>query len=118
MLLWLILILLLLLIPTAYAGWIGAPYAPTLLPAIKKTFDEIGIGPDDVLVDLGAGDGKVVREAAGRGARALGVELSPIMWLVATLRVLGRPRARIAFGNFYNRRFPEATILFAFLMPT
>jgi len=77
----------------------------------------MGVGPDDVVIDLGAGDGKVVREAAERGAHALGVELSPILWGVAKLRTLGRPRAQIIFGNFYNRRFPEATILFAFLMP-
>lgn len=117
MLLWLIIILLALLIPTAYAGWIGAPYAPTLLPAVRRTFDEIGLGPDDFLVDLGAGDGKIVREAAARGARALGIELSPILWAVAKLRTLGRARARIVFGNFYRPAPTNATVLFAFLMP-
>lgn len=116
---WLFLLgtILLLLIPTAYAGWIGAPYAPTLLPAVKKAFDYIQLGGNDVVIDLGAGDGKIVREAARRGAQAHGIELSPIMWAIAWLRTLGKSRTKITFGNFYNAQLTDATVIFAFLMP-
>lgn len=131
-LLWLSLLGLLLLIPTAYAGWTSAPYVPSLMPAIKKAFDYIKLSEDDVVVDLGAGDGKVVREAALRGAQARGIELSPIMWLVAWLRTTvsflplskGKnkkgyfsSRPRIVFGNFYNASLADATVVFAFSMP-
>ncbi len=106
-----------LLIPTAYAGWIGAPYAPTRLPVVKKAFDFIGVSPEDVVVDLGAGDGKIVLEAARRGAQAIGYELSPIMWLVASVRTLGKRNSHIRFGNFYTKSLRDATHVFAFLMP-
>lgn len=116
-----------LLIPTAYAGWIGAPYAPTRLAAVKKAFDYIRLGEGDTLIDLGAGDGKIVRAAAARGAAARGIELSPIMWAVAwfwtlffTPPVKGERtgvRPRIIFGNFYQTTLADATIIFAFLMP-
>ncbi len=116
---WITLLGLLLLIPTAYAGLIGAPYAPTRRQAIIDTFDHIKLSSSDYLVDLGAGDGVVLRFAAMRGAKALGYELSPIMWFIAFLRLLAfRPQARIKYGNFFHASLPaETTVIFAFLMP-
>jgi len=109
----------LLLLPTAYAAKIGAPYAPTFIAAIKKTFDYIGVDSSDVLVDLGAGDGKVLIEATRRGARAIGYELSPIMWAIAWIRLQGRGRgARVKLNNFFNQTLPaDTTLIFTFLMP-
>ena len=113
----LVIIFLILLIPTAYAGFIGAPYAPTFTPAIKQAFDYIKLGPLDTLIDLGAGDGRVLIEAARRGANALGYELSPIMWAVVFLRTLGNKKIKIKLRNFYKQSLPNATVIFAFLMP-
>lgn len=104
-----------LLVPTAYAGVIGAPYAPTWLNVIRKAFQAIQLGPSDTLIDLGAGDGRIVLEAARCGATAIGYELSPIMWAIAKLRI-GR-RGSIRFGNFYKQDLSQATVLFTFLMP-
>lgn len=103
------------MIPTAYAGKIGAPYAPTRLPVVKKAFDWAGIGASNTLVDLGAGDGKILLEAARRGATAIGYELSPIMWAIAWVRMRGRG---VKFANFYKQTLPPQTNrIFAFLMP-
>ena len=114
----LILIGLIFLIPTAYAAKIGAPYAPTFSPAIKKALDFIKIDSKDVLVDLGAGDGKVLIAAHKRGAKAIGFELSPIMAFVIWVRVLGKKRIKVRMSNFYKKEIPtETTIIFAFLMP-
>lgn len=106
-----------LLIPTAYAGKIGAPYAPTRRKSIRKVFKKLGIGPEDIVVDLGAGDGSVVIEAARKGATAYGYELSPIMFVIAWVRALFQPNARIKFGNFYKQDISDATVIFVFLMP-
>jgi hypothetical protein len=125
--------ILVLLIPTAYAGFIGAPYVPVRRPALQKAFDRLKISSHDTVVDLGAGDGGVVQEAARRGAKALGFELSPIMWAIGWIHltfftpspatggdsplVRGR-KPQIFLRNFYNQPLPiETTIVFAFLMP-
>lgn len=113
----LVIIFLVLLIPTAYAGVIGAPYAPTFTPAIKQAFDYIKLGQEDTLIDLGAGDGRVLLAAARRGAASLGYELSPIMWAVVLLRTLGNKKIKIKLRNFYKQSLPNATVIFAFLMP-
>lgn len=106
------------LVPTAYAGLIGAPWAPTRTVALKKAFDDIGVGKEDMVVDLGAGDGMVLKEASLRGARAIGYELSPIMWIVGIVRTIGNARISMRYGNFFKKTLPhDATIIFLFLMP-
>jgi hypothetical protein len=106
------------LIPTAYAGFIGAPWAPTRMASVKKAFDDIEITEKDAVVDLGAGNGAIILEAAKRGARATGYELSPVMWIVAAIHTFGQKHARILFGNFFKKSLPEeTTLVFFFLMP-
>jgi len=107
-----------LLIPTAYAAKIGAPYAPTRLPVVRKAFQLIGLNKNDFLVDLGAGDGSILLEASKHSARALGYELSPIMWFVIWLRSFNDKKIKINFANFYSQQLPpKTTVVFAFLMP-
>jgi hypothetical protein len=132
---WIIFFGLILLLPTAYAGVIGAPYAPTFMAAIKRVFSHISLGPSDVIVDLGAGDGRVLLEAASRGAKAIGYELSPIMWFIVWFRLqllnlssssrkgsgqtpTTKNHQKIYLRNFYRQKLPiETTVIFAFLMP-
>lgn len=107
-----------LLIPTAYAAKIGAPYAPTFMPAIKNAFKYIKLKKGDTLVDLGAGDGKVLIEATRQGANAIGYELSPVMWFVVWLRLLTNKQGKIYLRNFLKQKLPASTsIIFIFLMP-
>ena len=118
-----------LLIPTAYAAKIGAPYAPTRLPVVRKAFQLIGLNKNDFLVDLGAGDGSILLEASKHSARALGYELSPIMWFIIWLRLnifplltkegsARRGRGVVKLANFYSQQLPpKTTVVFAFLMP-
>lgn len=109
---------LVLLIPTAYAGYIGAPYAPTRRRAIEHAFDLLAVGKGDVVVDLGAGDGKVLLAAAQHGAVAIGYELSPIMWLITWFRTITTPAITIRWRNFLRAKLsPKTTHVFMFLMP-
>ena len=106
------------LMPTAYAGLIGAPWAPTRMASVKKAFDDIEITDKDVVVDLGAGNGAILLEAAKRGARGVGYELSPIMWIVAVIHLFGQKSVRMIYGNFFKKSLPkDTTLIFLFLMP-
>lgn len=107
----------LLLLPTAYAAKIGAPYVPVRGRSLEQAFQELGIGSDDVVVDLGAGDGKVLRAAAAHGATTRGYELSPLLWPIAWFRSRGLPKNQLIFGNFYKADLSDATIVYAFLVP-
>lgn len=124
---WFLILLLIglgLLFPTAYAAKIGAPYVPAHTKPVRKTFSCITIGEQDVFIDLGAGDGKLVLAAAEKGAQARGYELSPIMWVIAWARAQwwswrnrGKKKPQIYLRNFYTQNLTDATILYAFLLP-
>lgn len=50
------------------------PTPPTL---VKSMLDKANVGPKDIVVDLGSGDGRIVIAAAKRGAHATGIEFNP-----------------------------------------
>lgn len=50
---------------------------PTPPKLIESMLDIAKAGPGDVVVDLGSGDGRIVIEAAKRGATAIGIEFNP-----------------------------------------
>jgi SAM-dependent methyltransferase len=55
-----------------------APFVATPIPVARRMLEMAGVTQDDLVVDLGCGDGRLVVEAARRyGARGLGVDLDP-----------------------------------------
>lgn len=93
----------------------GAPYVPTKRRLLDKAFTELyPLSDSDVLVDIGCGDGVVLRAAARHGARAVGYELNPILYVVA--RVLSRtPRISVRLADFWYARLPrDTTIVYTF----
>ena len=55
-----------------------APYSPTPMDVVGRMLKLAGVGPRDVLYDLGCGDGRIVIEAARlHGARAVGIDIDP-----------------------------------------
>jgi hypothetical protein len=94
----------------------GAPYVPSQRKYLKKAFEELyPLNASDVLVDIGAGDGIVLREAAKKGARAIGYEINPLLFGVASL--LGRKYdgVELRLANFWTAHLPEeTTVVYAF----
>ena len=95
-------------------------WVPTSPALIEKMLDMAKVTPDDFVVDLGSGDGRMVIAAAKRGARALGVEYNPKM--VALSRQLAAEagvaeRATFVEGDMYEADISKATVLALFLLP-
>lgn len=54
------------------------PYVPTPQPVVDRMLELAGVGGDDVVYDLGSGDGRIVITAAKKyGARGVGIEIDP-----------------------------------------
>lgn len=103
---------------TAYAAWKGAPYAPTPMLAVESAMDLAQIKKDEVMMDLGAGDGRVIASAAKRGAKVIGYELSPFMWVVTKINLLFHGlNGRVLLADGFNADFSKADVIFLFLMP-
>ena len=54
------------------------PYVPTDGPVVDSMLEMAGVGPGDVVYDLGCGDGRIVITAAKvYGAKGVGVDIDP-----------------------------------------
>jgi len=57
-----------------------APYVTTPLDVVERMLTLARVGPDDLVYDLGCGDGRVVIMAAQKfGARGVGVDIEPTL---------------------------------------
>ncbi|MBP5675096.1 hypothetical protein J6W91_02070 [Candidatus Saccharibacteria bacterium] len=93
-----------------FTAFTGAPYVPSLKSEIKKAFTKLyPLSKKDFLIDLGAGDGIVQKIASKYGAKSVGIELNPIIALIAIIRLRKLKNAKIVCKNFYSYEFPEET---------
>jgi precorrin-6B methylase 2 len=79
------------------------------------------VGPNDVLYDLGSGDGRTVISAAKRGARAFGIEYNPDMVELSKRNAkqagVGEDRATFMKADLFETDFSKATVITMFLLP-
>lgn len=59
------------------AQQLDVPYVSTPHVVVEKMLDIADVGPGDYVIDLGCGDGRIVIEAAQRGAYGHGIDLDP-----------------------------------------
>lgn len=95
----------------------GAPYVPTHARDIESLFALYRFKPRDVLVDLGSGDGRVLRAAAKHGVMSVGFELNPFLVLITWLRLRRyRHLASVKMTDFWLTPLPDRTaVVFVFL---
>lgn len=95
----------------------GAPYLPTSKERVKKMLDLSELKPGEILIDLGSGDGRILIEAAGRGAKAIGYEINPILVYLTWRKIkkLGlEHKAKIFWENFWKVDFKNADLITIF----
>ncbi|HEY5637140.1 MAG TPA: methyltransferase domain-containing protein [Burkholderiales bacterium] len=95
-------------------------YLPTPPAVVEAMLDLAGLRPDDLLVDLGAGDGRIPIAAARRGARAIGVELDARKVAEAKRNVEAAgvsARVEIRQGDARHADLGGTTVVTLFLLP-
>lgn len=94
----------------------GAPYVPSQRKYVRRAFRELyPMGEKDVLVDIGAGDGVVLRCARDFGAKAIGYEINPILYGIARFLSRGDEGVMLVLANFWMVPLPdETTVVYAF----
>lgn len=114
----LLFIFLLITVISFASGLTGAPWVPARARDVTALLDDAKVGPQTSYIELGCGDGRLVAAAALRGATAVGYEINPIMFVIAWLRCLfvGK-KAKVIYGNFWNKDIGSADVVMAFLMP-
>lgn len=96
----------------------GAPYLPTFKKQIETALDLLDLQPGQTMLELGSGDGRVLRAAAIRGLNAIGYELNPILVVISKLRCWPyRGKVRVIWANYWLQKWPQAEGIFVFLLP-
>lgn len=100
----------------------GAPYLPTLKKQIGLALDLAELKPGQIMLELGSGDGRVLRAAAKKGYKAVGYELNPLLVLISKLATWRyRKSVTVKWANFLTADWPQAEVIFVFgidrLMP-
>jgi hypothetical protein len=95
-------------------------WVPTSPALVEKMLDMAKVTPQDIVMDLGSGDGRNVIAAARRGATAIGVEFNPEM--VALSNRLAREagvagKATFIEGDMYAADISKASVMALFLLP-
>jgi SAM-dependent methyltransferase len=96
-------------------------WLPTPDEVVHAMLTMAKVAPEDLVVDLGAGDGRIAIAAAKEfGARSVGIEYDPEMATLAGCLVeaegLGA-RARIVQGDIFKEDFSQASVVTMYLLP-
>jgi predicted methyltransferase len=96
-------------------------YEPTPMPVVRAMLELAAVRSNDVVYDLGSGDGRIPITAAKEfGARGVGIEIDPV--LVERARANARnegvaDKVEFRLGNMYDANVSPATVVTLFLHP-
>lgn len=120
--LFLIFLALLIVVPTAIAGLIGAPLALTKKKQLKEIIEKAELKPSDTFYDLGSGTGRILVAVYKQSkAKVVGFELSPFYfllgWLNLKINLVSKAKGKVCLKNFFQVDLSKPNAVFLFLMP-
>ena len=98
------------------------PYVPTDDRVVAEMLAVANVGKDDVLYDLGSGDGRIVITAAKKfGTRGVGVDIDPERVKEANENAVKAgvtDKVRFVQQDLFQTDFREATVVTLYLLPS
>ena len=99
---------------------LDVPYVPSTEQAVRAMLDLAGVTKNDIVYDLGCGDGRIVVTAAKLyGARGVGIDIDPER--IAEARANAKKEGvenlvRFELKSLFDADFREATVVTLFLL--
>ena len=95
----------------------GAPFLPTLKPKLSIALELAQLKKGQTLLELGSGDGRVLKAAARAGYNVVGYELNPLLVVYSRFSTIRyRKQVQIVWGNYWKKTWPDADAIFVFLL--
>ncbi len=105
----------------ALGGFLAAPWVPLWKKDVKRMLTIAKVNSNDLVYDLGAGDGRIICAAAKDfGARAVGFEIAVLPYFFGWLTIYTgglQKKATLRYRNFFYEDFKDASVVCMFLMP-
>ena len=103
-------------------GWDDGtvPYVQTPMEIVERMLRMAEVKPGDRVIDLGSGDGRIVIEAAKRGATGLGVDLDGSLVKLATENAAKAgvsDKAQFRVMDLFDADLSPATVVTFYLLP-
>ena len=88
------------------------PSFPGMIRIIEEFADT---DKDDIIYDLGSGDGRLLEVFVKKGIKCVGIEHNPILNKLARRRLKNYKNVKIIQGDIFDQDLSEATIIVAYL---
>lgn len=96
-------------------------WVPTPQALVDKMLDMAKVTPQDVVMDLGSGDGRTVITSAKRGATAIGIEYNPDMVALSQRNAAAAGvtnKATFIKADLFETDLSKANVITMFLLPS
>lgn len=97
-------------------------FVPTPQEVVDAMLEVAKVGPDDVLYDLGSGNGIIpVTAARDRGARGVGIDIDPERIAKANANARRNnvtDKVKFVQGDLFEQDLSEATVISLYLLPS
>ncbi len=99
-----------------YAIMFGAPFVPSSKHRIQTMKQLADLKLSDTLLDVGSGDGRVLRAVAGSVLEARGIEINPILvlWSKIMNKIYGCHNIHIIQKDFWKQSISDVDVLFVY----
>lgn len=96
----------------------GAVYVSTTRTRVAAFIEAVPMEKGQLLVDLGCGDGRVLRQAwKNYKVNAIGFEVNLLAYLKARVLSIGRRQIEIKRQSFWSQNLADADVIFCYLYP-
>ena len=98
-----------------YTKFFGAEYQAVPSDVLRKMIKFSDLKKNDIVYDLGCGDGKILLASAKHCRKATGIEIDPIRCFIAKIKTRKMNNVEIVRGNFFQQNLQDADVIFIFL---
>jgi SAM-dependent methyltransferase len=107
--------------PEVFQAGKDVVWVPTADELVGRMLDMAKVTKDDIVYDLGSGDGRTVIAAAKRGARSYGIEYNPELVELSKKNAAAAGVANLATfekADIFESDYSKATVITLFLLPS
>ena len=101
--------------------WVDVPFVTSGADVVKGMLKLAKVDKNDIVYDLGCGDGRIVIAAAKiHGAKGVGIDLDPdlISQAIENAKSVGvADRVKFITGDLFKQNFSDATVVMIYLFP-